>query len=58
MPLDVYKRQLLVIPDMAAVMLAPPATSPFARPAVTDASVGIEEAQVTLEVRLFVLPSL
>jgi hypothetical protein len=50
--------ELLVIPDMAAVMLAPPAASPFARPAVTDASVGAEEVQVTLEVRLFVLPSL
>ena len=48
--------ELLVIPDKAAVMLVPPAASPFARPALTDASAGTEEVQVTLEVRLFVLP--
>jgi hypothetical protein len=50
--------ELLVIPDMAAVMLVPPAATPVARPAVTVASVGTEAAQVALEVRLFVLPSL
>jgi hypothetical protein len=50
--------ELLVIPDMAAVMLVPPTTTPVARPAVTVASAGTEEVQVALEVRLFVLPSL
>jgi hypothetical protein len=46
--------ELLVIPDMAAVMLVPPA----AKPAVTVASAGTEEVHFALEVRLFVLPSL
>jgi hypothetical protein len=50
--------ELLVIPDMAAVMLVPPATTPFAKPAVTVASAGTEEVHFALEVRLFVLPSL
>ena len=47
---------LLAIPDKAAVMLVPPAATPVARPAVTVASAGTEEVQVTLEVRSRVLP--
>ena len=48
----------LVIPDIAAVMLVPPGATPFARPAATVASVGTEELQVALAVKLLVLPSL
>ena len=50
--------ELLVIPDRAAVMLVPPAATPFATPAATVASVEMEDFQVALAVKLLVLPSL
>ena len=56
--MTVRAAELLVIPDRAAVMLVPPAATPFARPAATVASVETEDFQVALAVKLLVLPSL